>query len=220
MTQIYGQVEAPALCTFLAPQDHFEPNGDIGSDEQLKSCGYPTPLVEVRILDEDLQEMPLGEQGEICIRSDLVMSGYYKQPGKTAETIIDGWLHTGDIGTQDAAGRIQICDRKSDMIISGGFNIYPQEIEQVIWSHPSVQDCAVIGVPDADWGESVKAVVELSEGATVSAEELIALCKEKLGSVRSPKSVDIIKILPRSPNGKVLKRSLRDQYWKGRERRI
>jgi acyl-CoA synthetase (AMP-forming)/AMP-acid ligase II len=220
MTQVFGQAEAPAVCTFLAPGDHFEPDGSIGSDERLGSCGYPTPMVQIKILDDDNAEVADGARGEICVKSDLVMKGYYKKPEITAGTLIDGWLHTGDIGFKDAAGRVHICDRKKDMIISGGFNIYPQEIEQVVWSHPAVQDCAVVGVPDADWGEAVKVVVELNAGAKATEAELLALCKKELGSLRTPKSIDFIETLPRSPNGKVLKREIRDRYWVGHERKI
>ncbi|MBL6752452.1 MAG: AMP-binding protein [Nevskia sp.] len=220
MTQVFGQAEAPAVCTFLSPRDHFEPDGSIGSDERLGSCGYPTPMVQIKILDDDNAEVADGQRGEICVKSDLVMKGYYKKPDITAATIVDGWLHTGDIGFKDAAGRVHIADRKKDMIISGGFNIYPQEIEQVVWSHPAVQDCAVVGVPDADWGEAVKVVVELNAGAKATEAELIALCKKELGSLRTPKSVDFVETLPRSPNGKVLKREIRDRYWVGRERKI
>ena len=154
-----------------------------------------------------------GETGEICVRGDLVMKGYYKAPEKTAETIVDGWLHTGDVGHLDAAGYLHITDRKKDMIISGGFNVYPSEVEQVIWAHPAVQDCAVIGVPDEKWGEAVKAIVELSPGQEVAAEELIALCREKLGAVKSPKTIDFTPALPRSAAGKVLKKDLRAPYW-------
>lgn len=161
-----------------------------------------------------------GETGEICVRGDLVMKGYYKQPDKTAETIVDGWLHTGDVGHIDAEGYLHITDRKKDMIISGGFNVYPSEVEQVIWSHPAVQDCAVIGVPDEKWGEAVKAVIELNPGQTVTAEEIIDLCKNKLGSVMAPKTVDVIASLPRSTVGKVLKKELREQYWQNSDRKV
>ena len=164
--------------------------------------------------------LPRGETGEICVRGDLVMKGYYKQPDKTAETIIDGWLHTGDVGHIDAEGYLHITDRKKDMIISGGFNVYPSEVEQVIWGHPAVQDCAVIGVPDEKWGEAVKAVIELNPGQTVTAEEIIALCKEKLGSVMAPKTVDFVASLPRSTVGKVLKKDLREQYWQDSGRKV
>jgi acyl-CoA synthetase (AMP-forming)/AMP-acid ligase II len=215
----YGQTEAPGTISFLRPEEHFV-DGKLAPDERLSSVGRPSPLVRVEIFDDDSLPLPQGESGEICVRSDLVMKGYYKDPDKTAETIVDGWLHTGDVGHLDAEGYLHITDRKKDMIISGGFNVYPSEVEQVIWAHPAVQDCAVIGVPDDKWGEAVKAVVELNAGQTVTAEELIALCKGKLGSVKAPKTIDFVAALPRSTAGKVLKKELRKTYWAGQERKI
>lgn len=215
----YGQTEAPASISFLPPDAHFQ-NGRIASDERLSSVGRPSALIKVEIMNDANQILAQGETGEICVKGDLVMKGYYQAPDKTAETLIDGWLHTGDVGHLDAEGYLHITDRKKDMIISGGFNVYPSEVEQVIWGHPAVQDCAVIGVPDAQWGEAVKAVVELNQGQSASAEELIALCKEKLGSVKSPKTVDFVATLPRSPVGKVLKKDLRAQYWQDATRKI
>ena len=220
MTGGYGQTECPASIAFLRPDEHFGADGRIASDERLSSVGRPNPLIHCEILDDDQRILPQGQSGEICVRGDLVMKGYYQAPDKTAETIIDGWLHTGDVGHIDAEGYLHITDRKKDMIISGGFNVYPSEVEQVLWGHPAVQDCAVIGVPDAQWGEAVKAVVELSAGQSVSAEELIELCKHKLGSVKAPKTIDFIASLPRSPVGKVLKKDLRTQYWQNAERKI
>jgi len=215
----YGQTEAPASIAYLRPDEHFV-DGRLASDERLSSVGRPNPLVRVEIMDDANQVLPRGETGEICVRGDLVMKGYYKAPEKTAETIVDGWLHTGDIGHIDDEGCLHITDRKKDMIISGGFNVYPSEVEQVIWSHAAVRDCAVIGVPDEKWGEAVKAVVELNAGQRVGADELIALCKEKLGPVKTPKSVDFVESLPRSPVGKVLKKDLRARYWQGTARKI
>jgi acyl-CoA synthetase (AMP-forming)/AMP-acid ligase II len=215
----YGQTEAPASIAYLPPDAHFI-GGKIANDERLSSVGQPNPLIAVEIMNDANQIVAQGETGEICVKGDLVMKGYYKAPDKTAETIIDGWLHTGDVGHIDAQGYLHITDRKKDMIISGGFNVYPSEVEQVIWGHPAVQDCAVIGVPDATWGEAVKAVIELNAGQSVSAEEIIALCKDKLGSVKAPKSVDFIETLPRSPVGKVLKKDLRAQYWNTADRKI
>ncbi|MEC7761287.1 MAG: AMP-binding protein [Pseudomonadota bacterium] len=219
MTQFFGQTEAPAVCTFLAPDEHWS-GDDIASDEVLTSCGFPTPMIELEILDENNQIMSRGEQGEVCVRGDLVMAGYYKDPRTTAETIVDGWLHTGDIGWLDSGGRLHLCDRKKDMIISGGLNVYPQEVEQVIWSHSAVQDCAVIGIPDEEWGELITAVIELNPGEDLTADEVIALCKSKLGSVKCPKRVDFIDTLPRSAAGKVLKRELRAKYWADKDRMI
>ena len=215
----YGQTEAPASISYLTPAEHFV-EGQLASDERLSSVGRPNPLIRVEIMNERAEPLPQGETGEICVRGDLLMKGYYQAPDKTAETLVDGWLHTGDIGHLDAEGYLHITDRKKDMIISGGFNIYPSEVEQVLWAHPAVRDCAVIGVPDEKWGEAVKAVVELNAGHEAGAEELITLCKGKLGSVKAPKSVDFVAALPRSPVGKVLKKDLREQYWRGQQRRI
>ncbi|WP_137896399.1 AMP-binding protein [Ramlibacter sp. 2FC] len=215
----YGQTEAPASIAYLPPDEHFR-NGRLADDDRLSSVGRPNPLIRVEIMNDANEILAQGQTGEICVQGDLVMKGYYKAPEKTAETIIDGWLHTGDIGHIDVEGYLHITDRKKDMIISGGFNVYPSEVEQVIWSHPAVQDCAVIGVPDEQWGEAVKAMIELNQGQSVSAEELIALCKEKLGSVKSPKTVDFVATLPRSPVGKVLKKDLRASYWQARDKKI
>ena len=215
----YGQTEAPTSISFLTPGEHFVA-GKIAPGERLSSVGRPNPLVRVEIMNDASEILPPGATGEICVRGDLVMKGYYKAPEKTAETIVDGWLHTGDIGHLDADGYLHITDRKKDMIITGGFNVYPSEVEQVIWSHPAVQDCAVIGVPDEHWGEAVTAVVELNAGQQVGADELIALCKDRLGSVKAPKSIEFVDSLPRSPVGKVLKKDLRAKYWQNVDRRI
>lgn len=219
MGEAYGQTEAMGSITTLRPDEHLV-GGELAPDRRLGSVGRPSPLISVAIQDDAGRLLPRGETGEICLRGDLVMSGYYKDPAKTAETIVDGWLHTGDVGHLDEEGYLHITDRKKDMIITGGFNVYPATVEQVIWSHPAVQDCAVIGVPDAKWGEAVKAVVELNPGQQASAEELIALCKDRLGAVMAPKSVDFVACLPRSPVGKVLKKDLRGSYWQGQGKRI
>jgi acyl-CoA synthetase (AMP-forming)/AMP-acid ligase II len=171
-------------------------------------------------MNDDGKLLPPNAVGEIVVQGDLVMQGYYKNPEASAEASAFGWHHTGDLGYRDEAGYYYIVDRKKDLIISGGFNIYPGEIEQVLWSHDAVQDCAVIGVPDDKWGEAVRAVVELKKGKAVTAEELIALCKTRLGSVKAPKSVEFVATLPRSSVGKVLKKDLRAAYWAGRERKV
>ena len=164
--------------------------------------------------------MARGESGEICVTGELVTPGYYKNPEATAEARQFGWLHTGDIGVMDDEGFITIVDRKKDMIITGGFNVFPNEVEQVLSGHPAVQDCAVIGVPDEKWGEAVKAVVQLKVGTECRDATLIALCKEQLGSVKAPKSVEFIDDLPRSAAGKVLKTELRKPYWEGQGRAV
>lgn len=219
MMQGYGQTEAPGGISALRTSDHFV-DGVVASDERLSACGLPSIFISLAIMDDDGNSLPQGQSGEICVRGDIVMKGYYKQPEKTAETIRNGWLCTGDIGQLDAEGFLHITDRKRDVIISGGFNVYPSEVEQVLWTHPAVVDCAVIGVPDEHWGEAVKAVVELKPYVQVTAEQLITLCKERLGSVKAPKSVDFLDSLPRSPVGKVLKKNLRETYWRDSNRRI
>jgi acyl-CoA synthetase (AMP-forming)/AMP-acid ligase II len=219
LTQTYGQAEAAMICTFFSPRDHAEAL-EGKKRHRLASCGKATPLMRVEVMDDEGRLLPRGERGEIVVRGGLVMKGYYKNPQATAEVSTFGWHHTGDIGVIDEDGFVYIVDRKKDMIISGGFNVFPSEIEQVLWGHPAVQDCAVIGVPDDKWGEAVKAVVELKPGAKAEAAELMALAREKLGGVKAPKSVDFVSTLPRSPVGKVLKKDLRATYWAGRERKI
>jgi acyl-CoA synthetase (AMP-forming)/AMP-acid ligase II len=219
MMEGYGQMEAFASLAYMTPEEHFI-DGRLAPAGRLSSCGRPTRLTNIAIMDDANQPVAAGQPGEICAKGDIVMKGYYKAPDKTAETIIDGWLHTGDIGYLDEDGYLHVTDRKKDMIISGGFNVYPGEVEQVIWTHPAVQDCAVIGVPDEKWGEAVKAVVELNSGMNVEPEELIALCRERLGGVKTPKTVDIVAQLPRSANGKVLKKDVRAQYWQDAGRTI
>ena len=219
MVQGVGQSEAPAGVSCLEPAEHFR-NGGFAPDSTLASCGRAFALTQVSIQNERNEIVADGEVGEICVRGDILMKGYYKDPARTAEAVVDGWLHMGDVGFIDPEGFLYITDRKKDMIISGGFNVFSAEVEGVLNSHPAVQDCAVVGVPDEKWGEAVKAVVELNPGMTAPAEELIALCKEKLGSVKAPKSVDFVAKLPRSPVGKVLKRSVREPFWSGKERNV
>ena len=154
------------------------------------------------------------------MRGELVTPGYFRNPAASVEAMKHGWRHTGDIGYLDEDGYLYIVDRKRDMIISGGFNIYPSEIEQVLWSHPAVQDCAVVGVPHEDWGEAVKAVVELRPGVAATEAELTAFCRERLGPIKTPKSVEFWSELPRSSVGKVLKRDIRAKFWAGRERMV
>lgn len=211
MMRGYGLAEAPGAIACLRPEDHFI-DGRIAPDSRLSACGLPPVAHALVILDDEGQSLTRGKRGEICLRGDIVMKGYYKDPEKTAETLANGWLHTGDVGQLDHEGFLHLIDRKDDVIISGGINVYPGEVEQVLWSHPAVLDCAVIGVPDDNWGEAVKAVVELKPGAVVDGSGLIAFCKEQLGSVKAPKCVDFLPVLPRSTVGKVLKKELRDMY--------
>ena len=219
LTECFGQAEAPAAITVKAPTDYLDSDGNI-IESRLASIGRPAAFNKVAILDNDGNELPRGERGEICVRSALVTPGYYNNPEATAEIRTFGWHHTGDIGIQDNEGFIRIVDRKKDMIITGGFNVFPNEIEQVLMTHQSVQDCSVIGIPDEKWGEAVKAVIQLKLGQDCSDSELIDLCKDRLGSVKAPKSVDFIAALPRSPAGKVLKNELRTSYWQSQDRAV
>ena len=218
MAQTFGQAEAPMLCTAMSPREHAQALAE--APGRLASCGRSTLLANVAIMDDEGRLVPDGERGEIVVRGPLVMGGYYKNPEATDEASRFGWHHTSDIGYRDADGYHYIIDRKRDLIISGGFNIYPSEIEQVIWSHDDVQDCVVIGVPDDKWGEKVKAFVELKPGRTVEVEALAQFCRERLGPIKVPKDFELRSELPRSAVGKVLKRTLRDEAWKHAGRMI
>tara|TARA_A100001037_G_scaffold205007_1_gene183411 strand:- start:1408 stop:2964 length:1557 start_codon:yes stop_codon:yes gene_type:complete len=220
MAQSYGQAEAPMICTYLTPEQHIEAL-ESNKVHRLASCGQPCLLTPVEIMDDDENILPPDERGEIVVRGSLVMAGYFKNKEATDEiTTSKGWHRTGDIGLKDEDGFIYIVDRKKDMIISGGFNIYPSEIEQVVWGHEAVQDCAVIGVPDEKWGEAVKAIIELKPGQSATEDEIVTLCKDELGSVKAPKTVEFWDELPRSPVGKVRKKDMREKFWEGRDRSI
>lgn len=219
MCQCFGQAEAPMMLTFLSPEDHMKGLVDPES-ELLRSCGRPTMFSQVEIMDEAGHLLPVGQTGQIVARSNLVMLGYHNNPEATADVSRFGWHHTGDIGYKDQEGYVYIVDRMKDMIISGGFNIYTTEVEQAVLAHPDVQDCAVIGVPDKKWGEAVKAVVLLKSGTSTTPEEIIVYLRPILGGVKTPKTVEIWDDLPRSPVGKVLKRSIRDKFWLGQSRSV
>ena len=219
MTEIFGQTEAPATILAKAPWDYINADGSL-NEKRLASAGRPCVLNRVGIMDDDGNLLPKGEAGEIVVKGDLVAPGYFKNPEATAEIRTFGWHHTGDVGIMDEDGFVTIVDRKKDMIITGGFNVFPNEIEQVISGIDGVLDCSVIGVPDEKWGEAVKAVVQLAPGASVEAETIMATVKDKLGSVKAPKSVDFIDQMPLSPAGKVLKKELRSQYWEGATRGV
>ena len=173
--------------------------------------GVALPGFTVKILDDDHREMPLGELGEICVRGPNVMKGYYRMPEVTAETVRDGWLHTGDIGRMDADGNLYIVDRKKDMIIRGGLNVYPRDVEEVLFEHPAVAEAAVIGRPDPRYGEEVIAFVVLRRDATATADEILAFCRERLAKYKAPKEVHFLDSLPKSGVGKVVRRELRDR---------
>jgi fatty-acyl-CoA synthase len=214
--QLYGQSEAPNCITVLHSYEH-DPERH---PERLASCGTPVGTSQVRLLDEAGRQVPVGEVGEICVRGPLVMQGYWNKPEETAKALRHGWLYTGDMARCDADGFIYIVDRSKDMIISGGFNVFPREVEDVLTRHPAVAAAAVIGVPDPKWGEAVKAVVVLKPGASAQPEELIALVREHKGPVQAPKSVEFVDALPVTGLGKPDKKALRANYWVGQARGV
>ncbi|MBI1199266.1 MAG: long-chain-fatty-acid--CoA ligase [Phenylobacterium sp.] len=214
--QLYGMTETCGAVTYLPAADHRAGN------PRMRSAGKPIPGAEIRILDpESDAERPTGEVGEICIRAPTTMRGYWKQSEETARVIRDGgWVRSGDAGYLDADGYLFIRDRVKDMIVSGGENVYPAEVENAIYGHPAVAEVAVIGVPDPKWGEAVKAVVALKPGQTADPGGIIGWARERIAGYKVPKSVDFVAALPRNASGKVLKRDLREPYWAGHERRV
>ncbi|MBI3951657.1 MAG: long-chain fatty acid--CoA ligase [Acidobacteria bacterium] len=217
LVQLFGQGETPMTGAYLRAQEHVI---DGPESKRLASCGHARSGMEVRILGENDEELPRGQAGELCIRGPSVMKGYWERPEATAETLRGGWLHTGDIAYMDEQGYVYILDRTKDMIISGGSNIYPREIEEILLQHPAISEVCVIGVPDELWGEAVKAVVVLKSGAMTTAEEIMAFASERMAGYKKPKSVEFVTELPKSPVGKVLKRELRDKYWAEQRRKV
>lgn len=214
--QHYGMTETTGTFTCLHPQDH-DPQGN----KRMRSAGLPLPGVEVQIFDDNNKPVATGEVGEIVTRSASNMLGYWQQPEKTAETVDkEGWLHTGDAGYMDEDGYVYIHDRVKDMIISGGENVYPAEVENTLYSHPAVLEAAVIGVPDEKWGEAVKAVIVPRPGAQIDPDDIIAHARAEMAVYKVPKSVDIIPEMPRNASGKILRRELRAPYWEGRDRQV
>jgi fatty-acyl-CoA synthase len=219
MCQCYGQTEAPMLLTWLdAKTVTAAAAGD--HPERLSSCGKATSAVRLAIMDDDGRILKPRECGEIVARGNLVTAGYYKIPEATAEIRAHGWHHTGDVGYMDEDGYLYIVDRKKDMIISGGFNIYCAEVEAGIMALPPVHECAVVGVPHDTWGEAVKAIVVLREGESLTEEAVIAHCKGKLGGMKSPKSVEFWKEIPKTPEGKIDRKTIRRPYWAGTDRQV
>ena len=213
--QLYGMTETTGTIVALPPEDHVE-----GLD-RMRSAGKALPGVELAILDVDGKQLPAGEVGEIATRSGSNMVGYWNLPEATAKTIgRDGWLRTGDAGYLDKDGYLYVQDRIKDMIISGGENIYPAEVESAVCDHPDVAEAAVIGVPDDTWGEAVKAVVVLKPGKQASASDIISFTRTHIAAFKTPKTVDFIEALPRNASGKILRRHLRDPYWSGRDRQV
>ena len=214
--QLYAQSEAPNTVTVLHQHEH----DPVHHPERLASCGTPCVGTQVRLLDDDGHAVPPGAVGEICVRGPLVMQGYWNKPEETAKALRHGWLYTGDMARRDADGYLYIVDRSKDMIISGGFNVYPREVEDALSQHPAVASAAVVGVPDAKWGEAVRALVVLRPGATVHAEELIALVRERKGAVYAPKAIDFVDALPVTGLGKLDKKAIRARFWQGQGRAV
>jgi acyl-CoA synthetase (AMP-forming)/AMP-acid ligase II len=210
MGQLFGQTEAPMMISTMAPKDHFHPDGSLAR-ERFTSAGRPTPLVTVAIMDDEGRLLPAGQRGEIVVRGPLVMAGYYQDPAASAEAARHGWHHTGDIGYLDPDNYLFIVDRAKDMIITGGFNVYSAEVEQALLTHPAVLDCAVIGLPDDKWGERVTAVIQPHPGQDLADADLRAFVKDRLGSVKAPKQVEVWPDLPRSKVGKVLKAEVKSR---------
>jgi len=218
LTQAYGMTELSPIATLLHWKDHI---GDGRAKGRHRGAGRATLGCEVRIVDADDKPVPPGTVGEITVRGDVVMMGYWERPEETARAVIDGWMHTGDGGYMDEDGFIYVVDRVKDMIISGGENVYSMEVENAIAKHPAVAQCAVIGIPSAQWGEQVHAVVVRKSGATLSDEELIAFCKTLIAGYKCPRSADISETpLPLSGAGKILKRELRRPFWESETRKV
>jgi acyl-CoA synthetase (AMP-forming)/AMP-acid ligase II len=216
--QGYGMTETTAAATYLMPEDHRRALA--GEPRLLLSAGRPLLGTEVRVVDAEDRPLPPGQVGEIVVRGPQLMSGYWNLPEASAEALRGGWMHTGDAGVLDEEGFLYVQDRTKDMIVSGGENVYPREVEDVLYQHPAVAEAAVIGVPDLQWGEAVKAVVVRKPGASATAEELVEFCKGRIAGYKRPRSVDFVAELPRNPSGKVLKRELREKYWAGEKRRV
>jgi fatty-acyl-CoA synthase len=210
MAQLFGQTEAPMMISMMAPDEHYNPDGSIAT-QRLSSAGKISPLVQAAIMDADGNILPAGARGEIVVRGSLVMEGYYRNPEATAEASAHGWHHTGDIGHIDSDGYLYIVDRAKDMIITGGFNVYSIEVENALRAHDSVQDCAVVGLPDEKWGERIVAVVQPRAGHSVDPTALAAFVKQQIGSVKTPKQIEVWDNLPRSKVGKVLKPDIRER---------
>ena len=217
--QGYGLTEGSMPLTLLTKEDHILD----GSEKKLKrlsSVGREVTVAQVRIMDEEGNFLPPGEIGEIVAQSDQIMREYWKNPEATAEAFQGGWLHTRDMGYMDEDGYVFLIDRKGDMIVSGGFNVYPKEVEDVLYMHPAVLEAAVFGVPHEKWGETVKATVSLKKGMTATEEEIIEFSKRYLAGYKKPTSVDFIEEIPKNQNGKILRKDLKEPYWKGKGRKI
>src|SRR6185437_8961943 len=219
LSQGYGAGETTGGLVTLSVDDHRQAI-EGGQEHLLASCGRPFGESHVLIVDEHGRELAAGEVGEIVVAGPDVFAGYWREPELTAAALINGRLHTGDLARADERGYLYIVDRKKEMIISGGFNVYPTEIEQVLYRHPAIYEACVIGVPDENWGEVIKAVVVLREDRKASADELIEHCRGLLADFKKPRSIEFVSELPKNGNGKMSRKDVRERYWRGRERRV
>lgn len=210
--QAYGQSESGPLVSNLSSRAHMVMDEPPEAQKVLASCGQPCPGVQVRIVDVDDRDVAPGDVGEIVVKSKSLMREYWKKPAETEKVLKNGWLYTGDLGYYDQTGNIYLVDRKKDMIITGGENVYPREVEEVLYQHPAVSEGAVIGIPDPYWIETVHAVVVLRKGTSATEKEIVDFCKQRLAGYKAPKSVEIVDLLPKNPQGKILKRELRKLY--------
>ena len=218
--QGYGQTETGPEITDLTREDNNVLNKSPEEQKILASAGRPSLGVHVRIVDEQKNDVEPGVMGEIIVKSQHLMIEFWKKPEDTEETIIDGWVFTGDAGYYDEKGYVYIVDRRKDMIISGGENIYPREVEEILYRHPAIEEVASIGIPDSYWVEKVHAVAVLKQGASATDKELIDFCKENMARFKAPKSVEFVDALPKNPSGKILKKELREKYWEGSGRKV
>jgi acyl-CoA synthetase (AMP-forming)/AMP-acid ligase II len=219
ISQVYTLSESAVVTTMLTVEDH-ELDGSAEREGRLSSCGREVLDVELRIVGDTMNELPPHEVGEIAIRSPGNMMGYWQQPALTQRTLRDGWVLTGDLGRKDEAGYVFLVDRKDDKIITGGFNVYPREVEEILYRHDAVREAAVVGVPDERWGEAIIAVVALYPGKACSDIDLIEFCSQHLAGYKKPKRIVIQDDLPKSPVGKILRRAVREPFWEGKTRRI
>ena len=211
--QVYGLTETTGAITIMMPEDHDPKRG------KLRSCGKALKGVELKVVDENGKELKTGEIGQVISKSDLNMKGYWNKPDATKESIVDGWFYSGDAGYFDEENYLFIHDRVKDMIVSGGENIYPAEVENALMSHEKILDAAVVGIPDEKWGEAVKAFVVLSD-SSLDEDQIISYTRTKIAGYKCPRSINFISELPRNPSGKILRRELRDPYWKGIDRKV
>ena len=218
--QGYGQSESGPDISILTEEFHQVLDKSPEEQKVLASCGQPCLWVHARIVDEKMNDVEPFAVGEIVVQSKSVMVGYWNLPEETDRVMAGGWLHTGDMGYYDEKGFMFIVDRKKDMIITGGENVYPREVEEILYRHPAVSEAAVIGVPDDKWVERVHAVITLKEGKAATADQIIEFCKNSLARYKAPRSVDFVESLPKNPQGKILKRELREKYWQGKARRV